>query len=49
MSFTDYMTFAVSNIDADTPDNLLPLTLFDSAAMASHVTSDMFGASSVWN
>lgn len=48
MSFTDYLTFAVSNIDADVPDHLLPLTLMDSAAMASHLDSDSFGTQ-VWN
>jgi hypothetical protein len=43
MNFTDFLTFAVSNIDIDTPDHLLPLTLMDSAAMASHLSSDMLG------
>ena len=27
MSFTDYLTFAVANIDADLPDALLPTTI----------------------
>ncbi|MBK6593288.1 MAG: hypothetical protein IPG23_11375 [Burkholderiales bacterium] len=44
MSFTDYLTFAVSNIDADTPDHLLPLTLVDNAALATHQSSDMLGS-----
>ena len=44
MSFTDYLSIAVQNFDADLPDNLLPLTLMDSAAMAAHLSSDMVGA-----
>jgi len=44
MNFSDYLTFAVSNIDSDLPDSLLPLTLMDSAAMASHMSPDMVGA-----
>ena len=44
MSFADYLTFAVSNIDSDVPDHLLPLTLVDSAAMAAHQSSDMLGS-----
>ena len=43
MSFTDYLTFAVANIDDDTPDELLPLTLMDSAAMMAHLSTDMVG------
>ena len=45
MSFTDYLSFAVANIDADLPDALLPTTIYDSAAMAAHLSSDMVG---VW-
>ncbi|MCX7246112.1 MAG: hypothetical protein NTX31_00305 [Burkholderiales bacterium] len=44
MSFTDYLTFAVANIDADVPDHLLPITLMNDAAMAGHLSSDSFGA-----
>jgi hypothetical protein len=48
MSFTDYLSIAVQNIDDDLPDNLLPLTLMDSAAMAAHMSaSDMAGAQ-IW-
>ena len=43
MSFTDYLTFAVANIDADVPDHLLPITLMNDAAMAAHLSSDMVG------
>jgi hypothetical protein len=43
MSFTDYLSIAVQNLDADLPDNLLPLTLMDSAAMAARLSSDMVG------
>ncbi len=45
MNFSDCLTFAVSNIDADVPDHLLPITLMDSAARAAHLSSDMVG---VW-
>jgi hypothetical protein len=45
MNFFDFLTFAVSNIDADVPDHLLPLTLMNSAAMAAHMSSDSVG---VW-
>ncbi|MFZ4481265.1 MAG: hypothetical protein ACOYNZ_15375 [Rhodoferax sp.] len=45
MSYYDYLTFAVSNIDADVPDHLLPNTLSDGAAMAARLSSDMVG---VW-
>ncbi len=40
MSFSDYLTFAVANIDADLPDALLPTAIYDSAAMAAHLSSD---------
>lgn len=39
MSFNDYLSIAVQNID-DTPAHLLPLTLMDSAAMASHLSPE---------
>ncbi len=45
MNFSDYLAFAVSNIDADVPDHLLPITLMNDAAMAAHLSSDMVG---VW-
>lgn len=45
MSFSDYLTFAVSNIDADLPDALLPTAIYDSAAMAAHLSPDAMG---VW-
>ena len=45
MSFSDYLTFAVSNIDADLPDALLPTTIYDSAAMAAHLSPEAVG---VW-
>lgn len=44
MSFTDCLSIAVSNIDADVPDHLLPITLMNDAAMAGHLSSDSFGA-----
>jgi hypothetical protein len=44
MSFSDFLTFAVSNIDADMPDHLLPITIMDSAAMAAHMSPDMVGS-----
>ncbi len=44
MSFTDCLTFVVANINDDTPDALLPLTLMDSAALMAHMSSDMVGA-----
>ena len=45
MSFIDCLTFAVANIDDDTPDELLPLTLMDSAAMMAHLSPDSVGTS----
>ena len=45
MSFSDYLTFAVQNIDNDLPDALLPTAIYDSAAMAAHLSSDAVG---VW-
>jgi hypothetical protein len=48
MSFTDYLTFAVQNIDDDTPDSLLPLTLMDSAAMAAHLSASDIAGAQVW-
>ena len=45
MSYSDYLTFAVANIDADVPDHVLPITLMNNAAMATHLSSDSFG---VW-
>jgi hypothetical protein len=44
--FNDYLTIAVQNIDDDLPVHLLPLTLMNSAAMASHLSSDMLGGRS---
>lgn len=42
MTFEDYLLFATqSAIDADTPDELLPLTIMDNAAMMAHMSSDM--------
>ena len=46
MSFTDCLTFAVSNIDSDVPDHLLPTTIMDNAAMMAHKSSDTVGAQS---
>ncbi len=48
MNFFDCLTFAVANIDDDTPDALLPLTLMDSAAMMAHMSSDTIG-SQAWS
>jgi hypothetical protein len=48
MSFTDFLTFAVSNIDADIPAALLPMAIYDSAALAAHLSPDMEGGSA-WN
>ena len=45
MSFSDYLTFAVQNIDDDLPDELLPMAIYDNAAMAAHLSSDAVG---VW-
>ena len=45
MNFSDYLTFAVSNIDADVPDHLLPITIMNDAAMAANLSSDTVG---VW-
>ncbi len=44
MDFSDCLTFVVANINDDTPDELLPLTLMDSAAMMAHLSPDMVGA-----
>ncbi len=44
MNFFDCLTFAVANIDDDTPDALLPITLMDSAALMAHMSPDMVGA-----
>jgi hypothetical protein len=41
MSFNDYLSIAVQNIDDDLPDHLIPLTIFQTAAQASHMWSDM--------
>jgi hypothetical protein len=41
MSFSDYLSIAVQNIDDDLPDHLIPLTIFQTAAQASHMWSDM--------
>ena len=45
MNFSDCLTFAVSNIDADVPDHLLPITIMNAAAMAANLSSDTVG---VW-
>ena len=44
MSFTDYLSIAVQNLDADLPDELLPTRIMDSAAMMAHMSSDTVGA-----
>ena len=45
-TFEDYLLFAANSaIDADVPDELLPLFISDNAAMMAHFSSDMAG---VW-
>jgi len=44
MSFTDCLSIAVQNLDADVPDHLLPTTIMDSASMMAHMSSDTVGA-----
>jgi len=41
MSFDDCLSIAVQNIDDDLPDHLIPLTIFQTAAQASRMWSDM--------
>ncbi len=42
MSFEDYFLFATTTaIDADVPDELLPLFISDNAAQMAHLSSDM--------
>ncbi len=43
MSFTDYLSTVVNNIDADIPDELLPTTIFNTASMLAHLSSDSIG------
>ena len=44
MSFEDYFLFAATSaIDADVPDELLPLFISDNAALRAHWSSDMAG------
>ena len=41
MSFEDYLLFATTTaIDADIPDELLPLFISDNAALRAHLSSD---------
>lgn len=48
MSFEDYFLFATTSaIDADVPDELLPLFISDNAALRAHLSSDTMG-SSAW-
>lgn len=48
MNFEDYLLFATTSaIDADVPDELLPLFISDNAAMMAHMSSDMAG-SQLW-
>jgi len=45
MNFDDYVLFAaVSAIDADVPDELLPLTIMDNAARVMCMSSDTAGS-----
>lgn len=44
MSFEDYLLFATTSaIDADVPDELLPLFISDTAALRAHLSSDFAG------
>lgn len=44
MSFEDYFLFAATSaIDADVPDELLPLFISDNAALMAHLSSDTMG------
>ena len=44
MSFEDYLLFATTSaIDADVPDELLPLFISDNAALMAHLSSDLAG------
>ena len=44
MSFEDYLLFAATTaIDADIPDELLPLFISDNAALRAHLSPDTMG------
>ena len=46
MNFEDYLLFATTSaIDADVPDELLPLFISDNAALRAHISPDLAG---VW-
>lgn len=48
MNFEDYLLFAATSaIDADVPDELLPLFISDNAALMTHLSSDAVG-SGLW-
>mgnify|MGYP000889841492 FL=1 len=48
-TFEDYLSFAtVAALDAEVPDELLPLTIMDNAAMMAHMSADMLGLQ-LWN
>ena len=45
MNFEDYLLFATTAaMDADVPDELLPLFISDNAAMMAHISPDLAGA-----
>ncbi len=47
MSFEDYLLFATTSaLDADVPDELLPLYISDNAALRAHLSSDTMGVPS---
>ena len=43
-TFEDYLSFAtVAALDADLPDELVPLIVMDNAAMMANMSADMLG------
>lgn len=49
MNFEDYLSYATTTaMDADVPDELLPLFISDNAALMVHMSSDTMGVPSYY-